>query len=88
MLNQMIRLNENVILSEQNDVFTILNPETDDLMVTNSIGKIVLESSGDKVEDIISKLVNTFNSIESQVIEKDVIEFITECKKKGVITIE
>lgn len=88
MLSKVIKVNEEVILSEQNDVFTILMPETDDLMVTNTIGKIILDNSGQKIEQIVFKIKDTFQDIDRETIERDVIEFITDCQMKGVITIE
>lgn len=88
MLSKVIKVNEEVILSEQNDVFTILIPKTDDLMVTNRIGKIILDNNGQKIDQIVFKIKDTFQDIDQETIERDVLEFITDCQLKGVITIE
>lgn len=88
MLSKVIKVNEEVILSEQNDVFTILMPKTDDLMVTNRIGKIILDNNGQKIDQIVFKIKDTFQDIDQETIERDVLEFITDCQLKGVITIE
>ncbi|WP_132995442.1 PqqD family protein [Sporanaerobacter acetigenes] len=88
MLNRKIKLIEDFQIKKENDVFIIINSLNNNLLVTNEIGKLILDNSEKTIKDIIEIIHQQFENVDVEEIQKDTLEFIEECQKKGVITIE
>ncbi|WP_352404513.1 PqqD family protein [Sporanaerobacter acetigenes] len=88
MLNRKIKLIEDFQIKKENDVFIIINSLNNNLLVTNEIGKLILDNREKTIKDIIEIIHQQFENVDVEEIQKDTLEFIEECQKKGVITIE
>ncbi|WP_350342986.1 PqqD family peptide modification chaperone [Proteinivorax tanatarense] len=88
MLSKTFSVNNDIAMANENDVCVIRNNKKQDILVTNSIGKNILNYKGEKIETIITNIHAEFTNLKREKIQEDVLEFIKQCIEKDVGVIE
>jgi hypothetical protein len=85
MLNKTIRANMENLAEQQNGIFTLSKPSTDALLAVNDVGGMILAKDGETLRAVVADLQAAFPDVDQKTLEKDVLEFVSECQRLGVV---
>ena len=76
-----------VIINDDPEAPSILNPITGDIYVTNPVGKHIMEvADGSKTtSEIIASVLDAFKGAPAEMVERDVQTFVRDGIEKGIL---
>lgn len=79
---------ESVIINDDAEAPSLLNPMTGEIFVTNAVGKHIMElADGEKdVAQIVATLNDRFKGAPEDTIRKDALAFLEDGEKRGLIS--
>ena len=81
-----MKFSSNIILNELDEGLIILNFSNGHYLETNHLGKRIIEMIMDgKTIEIISKTISNEYSVDENVLENDITDYISELKKKNLL---
>jgi hypothetical protein len=85
--NREYKLNQEVVLRQEEDEAILFDPETSDVIVINSTGRYIWELLVQKLnkEEILAKVMDRFEVTLDQA-EEDLDKFISDLKTRNFIT--
>ena len=77
-----------LVINDEEQTPTVLNPMSGQVFITNSVGRQVLElaDGGRNVDSIVDAIVKSFIGASRDVIRQEVGEFLKESQEKGLVT--
>lgn len=87
LLNAKPKKDDRIIISEEDGVVTLLDPDTGKMFILNEVAQCVLElSEGDRsIQEIVDIIAQKFAGKEKAQITDDVINFLNACEQKKMI---
>lgn len=78
---------DSIIINDDPEAPSLLNPMTGDIYVTNEVGKHIMEvADGSKtVEEIVSSVLSEFTGAPADLVARDVHTFVTDGLEKGIL---
>lgn len=78
---------DHVIVNDDDEAPSILNPMTGQILVTNKVGQCIFEllDGENSVDDIVAHLVGRFEGAREEVVREDVEGFLNEGREKGLV---
>lgn len=76
-----------VIINDDPEAPSILNPITGDIYVTNPVGKHIMDvADGNRtIDEIILSVLDAFKGAPRDVVERDVFTFVRDGIEKGIL---
>lgn len=80
--------NPEIIINDDRDAPSLLNPMNGEIFVTNRVGKRVLElaDGSRELEEILTAITREFAGAAEDVIRAEVTVFLTQSGEKGLVT--
>jgi hypothetical protein len=77
-----------VIINDEEETPSLLNPMSGDIFLTNHVGKAVMElANGERnIDDLINEITRRFKGASKEVVSRDVAVFLKESTERGLIT--
>jgi hypothetical protein len=78
---------DTVVINDDPEAPSILNPTTGDIFVTNPVGRYIMEvADGSKtVDQVIASVMGQFKGATAEVVGRDVHAFIREGIARGIL---
>lgn len=79
---------EVLIINDEVETPSFLNPMTGQILVSNSVGKRIIDLADGRrsVEDITDEISREFKGAPRARVREDVVSFVTESAHKGLLT--
>lgn len=79
---------DTVIINDDPEAPSILNPVTGDIYVTNPVGKHIMDvADGSRtIDEIIASVLDEFNGAPADLVQNDVQMFVRDGVEKGILT--
>ncbi len=82
--------NEAIIVNDDPDAPSLLNPMNGEVFVTNRVGQRIMELADGSLDPgtILERILEQFKGAPEQTVRQDLEQFLTETTKRGLITWE
>lgn len=80
-------MNRFLVINDEEEIPSILNPVTGKVYIINSVGLEILRlcDGTRSIAEIVNKLFDEYDSVSREQLQSDVMSFIEDCSKGGVI---
>lgn len=81
------RRSEILVINDENDTPSLLNPMSGKIFLTNRVGRRIIEMAdgGHSVDEIVDEIARTFKAVTRAAAHDDVVTFLRQGTEQGLV---